>query len=140
LIKTSLALAALGVVVFTIQAAGAQPAAIVSRNCPKGVVDTSVSLGAVVAQAERLLPAYLHTRGHSYRIIAAVRLAPNRPPTPGASALKPPAIRKCGRWIAERSWGLVVQVDLSPPAGGPSPLFIAKTRRGWRLYAGSLGR
>lgn len=106
-----------------------------SSGCPRDSIYSASSLEVVILHANRLIPGYFHTRGVHHQITAAAWLAPTRPATPGAANLKRVAVAKCGRVIAERSWGLVVQYpDLSPPAGRPTFVFIAKTRAGWVLY------
>ena len=125
-------LAVSGLVVWT-----ASGASRFSSDCPRNAVYSDSSLAIVIPRADRLIPTYFHTRGERGQITGAVWLAPNKPATPGAATLKRVAVRKCGRAIAERSWGLVVQYpDLSPPAGGPTFVFIAKTHKGWALYGG----
>ena len=61
-------------------------------------------------------------------------LEPETPDLPGTEHWRNVAARRCGRDLPGASWVIVAQFPRSQVVRPPGVVFLAKARKGWRLW------
>jgi len=144
-----------GVLALALVASGASNAPVtyqgeLQRACPvtieagAGIGTTSRVIAAVRAGVPRLFRDYTTQGGgpgwHHYQALGLLSLSGGVSPEPRViTRYRRDVMRRCGRAVAFNSWVGFLQFPEGPMASASNAhVFVAKTRRGWRAWYGSV--
>jgi hypothetical protein len=101
-------------------------------------------MAAVRAGVPRLFRDYTTQGGgpgwHHYQVLGLLSLSGGYSPEPRVlTRYRRVMMRRCGRAVAFNSWVVFLQFPEGPMASTSNAhMFVAKTRRGWRAWYGSV--